>query len=56
MKWLADILAKIIPEIIAKLFKRDPATMEYGEAGGEFEEKVKDQIDDQIPDGPGGSR
>jgi len=56
MKWLIDLLAKLIPELITKLFKKSPPTVEFGEGDGEFEESVREQIDDQIPDGPGGKK
>jgi hypothetical protein len=55
MKWLAVIL-KAFFEAIFGFIKKDPKTLEVGESGGEFEDKVKEQIDDQIPDGPGGSK
>lgn len=56
MKWLIDLIAKLTPNLIKELIGKKSPSMEVGEAGGEFEEKVKEQIDDQIPDGPGESK
>ena len=53
MKWLSVILKEFFSALFGYI-KREPRTMEVGESGGEFEKKVKEQIDDQIPNGPAG--
>lgn len=55
MKWLGVILKAFFEALFGSI-KKDPNTLEVGEGEGEFEEKVKDQIDDQIPNGPGGRK
>jgi len=56
MNWIIKIIGALIPELIIKLLKRTPPTMEVGESGGKLEKSVKDQIDDDIPNGPGGKK
>lgn len=58
MTWIDWIktIASAFFEALFKFIKKEPNTMEMGESGGEFEEDLKDQIDEQIPDGPGGTK
>jgi hypothetical protein len=46
MKWLISLLAKLVPELIAKLFKKENPDMEYGHSDGNTEKRLKDKIDE----------
>jgi hypothetical protein len=46
MKWLIQLLALLIPNLIKELFKKSPPTMETGKSDGKTEENLKDKIDE----------
>ena len=45
--WLIELLARLIPEFILRLFKKETDSMEPGDSTGKTEEELKDKIDEK---------
>lgn len=52
MNFLSDLLAKLIPNLIKSLFKKELPGMEVGHSNGETEKRLHDKIDETWSDPP----